>query len=109
MEAEEEPFDRIYTDFRVVLKWYAVKIRHVIDKITNPSNLLELAALAVTGYELPTDELPEKLEILLHEGSIQTQYVKLIEEIELLKCDVPMVLAKLSATVIIVLGVDHLI
>merc|ERR1719357_1496427 len=104
MEAEEEPFDRIFTDFRVVFKWYAVRIRHVIDKITNPSNLLELAALAVTGYELPTDELPEKLEILLLEGPIQTQYVKLIEEKEILKREVPMVLAILSSTVKIEFG-----
>merc|ERR1719309_184154 len=58
MEAEEEPFDRIFTKFRVALKSYAVRIR----------------------------------------------YVKLIEEKEILKRDVPKVLANLSGTVKIVLG-----
>merc|ERR1719300_670463 len=95
MEAEEEPFDRIFTKFRVALKAYVVRIHYVIDKMTNPSKLLELAALAVSSYDLPINELPEELEILLHEGSTQTQANNLKEEIEIFKREVPMVLYNL--------------
>ena len=78
--------------FRAALKSYAGRIRYVMDKITSPSKLLELAVLAVSSYDLPKNELPLELEILLHEGSIQTQANKLKEEIEILKLEVPMVL-----------------
>merc|ERR1712142_37996 len=96
MEAEEEPFNGIFPKFRVALKAYVGRIRYVIDKMTNPSKLLELAALAVSSYDLPINEIPVELEILLHEGSTQTQANKLKEEIEILKRDVPMVLKNLS-------------
>ena len=72
-----EPLDRIITKFRVAFKSYVVRIRYVMDKMTNPSKLLELAVLAVSNYDLPKNELPVELEILLHEGSTQTQVNKL--------------------------------
>ena len=60
--------------------------------MTNPSKLLELAALAVavSSYDLPKNELPVELEILLNEGSgsTQTQANNLKEEIEILKREV---------------------
>ena len=99
---------RIFTKTRAAFKSYAGRIRYVMDKMTNPSKLLELAALAVSSYDLPINELPVELEILLHEGSTQTQANKLKEEIEILKREVPMVLYNLSDTVKIVLGIDHL-
>ena len=71
--------------------------------MTNPSKLLELAALAVSSNDLPINELPVELEILLNEGSTQTPANNLKEEIEILKREVPMVLYNLLCTVTIVL------
>ena len=89
---EPRIFTKIFTKTRVALKSYAGRVRYVMDKMTNPSKLLELAVLAVSRYDLPKNELPVELEILLHEGSTQTQANKLKEEIEILKREVPMVL-----------------
>ena len=89
---EPRIFTKVFTKTRVALKSYAGRVRYVMDKMTNPSKLLELAVLAVSSYDLPTNELPVELEILLHEGSTQTQANKLKEEIEILKREVPMLL-----------------
>ena len=68
-----------------VLKSYIIKVRYVLDKLTSPSTLLDMAVLAVLSYDLPIDELPEEMKILLQEGSIQAQAQKLKDEIEILK------------------------
>ena len=57
----------------------------MLDKLRNPSSLLETAVLAVSSYDLPIDELPQTLKIMLQEGSIETEASKLKEEIEILK------------------------
>ena len=71
-----------------VLKPYIIKVRYVLDKLTSPSTLLEMAVLAVLSYDLPIDELPEEMKILLQEGSIQEQAQKLKDEIEILKDEI---------------------
>ena len=71
-----------------VLKPYIIKVRYVLDKLTSPSTLLDMAVLAVLSYDLPIDELPEEMKILLQEGSIQAQAQKLKDEIEFLKAEI---------------------
>ena len=75
--------------FREELKAYVIRVRYVLDKMTNPSSLLEIAVLAVSSYDLPIDELPQELQIMLTEAS------KLKEEIEILKDEIPLIPMKL--------------
>ena len=84
----EESNCRLRSYREEILKPYIIKVRYVLDKLTSPSTLLDMAVLAVLSYDLPIDELPEEMKILLQEGSIQAQAQKLKDEIEILKDEI---------------------
>merc|ERR1719481_1101817 len=127
MDDGQELFDRECDMYREELQAYVIRLGYVLDKMTNPSSLLEIAALAVSSYDLPIDELPQELQIMLTEASklalkeeieilkdeislipmkIQTEASKLKEEIEILKDEIPMELLFIFESLNLVVGIE---
>ena len=65
-------YRKIFTNHRKMYRNTSQVLRNVLNKMTNPSSLLEISLTAVSNYQLPTYELPKELELQFQEVEEKT-------------------------------------
>ena len=65
-------YRKIFTSHRKIYRNTSQFLHILLDKMTNPSSLLEISLTAVSNYQLPTYELPKELELQFQEVEKKT-------------------------------------
>ena len=65
-------YRKIFTSHRKIYRNTSQFLHILLDKMTNPSSLLEISLTAVSIYQLPTYELPKELELQFQEVEKKT-------------------------------------
>ena len=65
-------YRKIFTSHRKIYRSTSQFLHILLDKMTNPSSLLEISLTAVSNYQLPTYELPKELELQFQEVEKKT-------------------------------------